>query len=362
VDLPFELPITPMLAKASKELPPGEEGDWWFEPKWDGFRVLVLRDGDEVELASRNGRPLTRYFPEALAPLREALPERAVVDGEIVVPSAEGLDFDLLGQRIHPAESRVAMLAEQTPSEVVAFDVLAVGDESLIDLPFTERRQRLEAAITPGDRVHLNQGTLDRDTAQDWFVRFEGAGLDGVIAKPVGGAYTPGKRGWVKVKHRRTADVVVAGYRMHKDGDGVGSLLLGVHDDDGRLHSIGVAASFKAADRRALLAELAPLVIDPANADDFAQHPWSEWMDPAAHADGRMPGSPSRWNGKKDLSFVPLRCERVAEVSYERVDHGRFRATSTFVRWRPDRDPESCRYDQLEVVPPVELAEVLGRG
>jgi ATP-dependent DNA ligase len=361
VDLPLDLPITPMLAKASKELPPGEEGDWWFEPKWDGFRVLVLRDGDEIELASRNGRPLTRYFPEILDPLRAALPDRAVVDGEIVVPGPDGLDFDLLGQRIHPAASRVDMLAAETPSEVVAFDVLALGDESLLELPFTERRPRLEEAVVPGGQVHLNQGTYDRGIAHDWFVRFEGAGLDGVIGKPVDSTYDPGRRGWVKIKHRRTADVVVAGYRLHKDGEGVGSLLLGIHDDDGRLHSVGVAASFKAADRPALLAELQPLVIDPTDREAFAQHPWGEWMDPEAHADGRMPGSPSRWNGKKDLSFVPLRCERVAEVSYERVDHGRFRATSTFVRWRPDRDPESCRYDQLEVVPPVELDEVLGR-
>ncbi len=361
MDLPIETPITPMLAKASRELPPGDEGDWWFEPKWDGFRVLVLRDGDDVELASRNGRELTRYFPEILDPLRAALPDRAVIDGEIVVPTPDGLDFDLLGQRIHPAASRVTMLAEQTPSEVVAFDVLALGDESVIDVPFTERRARLEGAVTPGEQVHVNQGTYDRATAQDWFVRFEGAGLDGVIAKPIDSLYAPGKRGWIKVKHRRTADVVVAGYRLHKDGEGVGSLLLGLHDEDGRLHSVGVAASFKTADRPKLLAELAPLVIDVEDPDQWAQHPWSEWMDAAAHAEGRMPGGPSRWNAKKDLSFVPLRCERVAEVSYERVDHGRFRATSTFVRWRPDRDPASCRYDQLEVVPPVELAEVLGR-
>lgn len=361
MDLPLDLPITPMLAKASPGLPPGEEGEWWFEPKWDGFRVVVLRDGDDIELASRNGRPLTRYFPEALEPLKAALPERVAVDGEIVVPTPDGTDFDLLGQRIHPAASRVNMLAEETPSEVVCFDVMAVGSDSLLDVPFTERRARLEEIVVPSDRVHLNRGTYDRELAEDWFVRFEGAGLDGVIAKPVASLYTPGKRGWLKLKHRRTADVVVAGYRMHKDGNGVGSLLLGLHDDDGRLHSIGVAASFKAADRRALLAELAPLVIDPSDPEDFAQHPWSEWMDAEAHADGRMPGGPSRWNGKKDLSFVPLRCERVAEVSYERVDHGRFRATSTFVRWRPDRDPGSCRYGQLEVVPPVELSEVLGK-
>ncbi|HYI60192.1 MAG TPA: ATP-dependent DNA ligase [Acidimicrobiales bacterium] len=358
MDLPVLPPLTPMLAKAHDGLPPGEEGDWWFEPKWDGFRVVVFRDGDEVEMLSRSGRDLIRYFPEAVDPLREALPAKAVIDGEIVVPSADGLDFDLLGQRIHPAASRVQMLAEATPSEVVAFDVLALGADDLTGAPLGQRRRALEEALVPGARVHLNQGTFDRVTAQDWFVRFEGAGLDGVIAKPVGSTYEPGARGWVKVKHSRTADVVVAGYRVHKDGEGVGSLLLGLHDDEGRLHSVGVAASFKAADRRALLAELAPLVVP---AEDIASHPWGGWTDPAAHAEGRLPGGPSRWNGKKDLSFTPLRPERVAEVAYERVDHGRFRATSKFLRWRPDREPDSCRYDQLEVVPAVELSEVLGR-
>lgn len=359
MDLPVRPPLTPMLAKAHDGLPPGEEGVWWFEPKWDGFRVVVFRDGADVVLASRSGRDLTRYFPEAVAPLAAALPARAVIDGEIVVPTPDGLDFDLLGQRIHPAASRVAMLAEKTPSEVVAFDVLALGDRDLMALPLAERRAALEEALTPGPQVHLNQGTFDRDTAQDWFVRFEGAGLDGVIAKRAGSPYRPGERGWIKVKHSRTADVVVAGYRLHKDGNGVGSLLLGLHDDDGRLHSVGVAASFKAADRRALLAELAPLVVSP---EDMASHPWGAWSDPEAHQEGRLPGGPSRWNGQKDLSFVPLRPERVAEVRYERVDHGRFRAVSKLLRWRPDREPASCRYDQLEVVPPVELAEVLGRA
>ena len=258
MDLPVSMPLTPMLAKAHDGLPPGEEGDWWFEPKWDGFRVVVFRDGDEVELASRNGKPLTRYFPEVVEPLRAALPDRAVVDGEIVVPTADGLDFDLLGQRIHPAASRVERLAGETPAEVVAFDLLARGDDDLTASPLHERRGALEAALTPGDQVHLNPGTFDRDTAQDWFVRFEGAGLDGVIAKPAESAYAPGERGWIKVKHKRTADVVVAGYRVHKDGNGVGSLMLGLHDDEGRLHSIGVASSFKAAQRRELMAELAP--------------------------------------------------------------------------------------------------------
>lgn len=353
----MSMPLTPMLAKAHEGLPPGEEGDWWFEPKWDGFRVLVFRDGDEVELASRNGKPLTRYFPEVRDPLRAALPERAVVDGEIVVPTPDGLDFDLLGQRIHPAASRIERLAGATPAEVVAFDLLARGDDDLTTAPLADRREALETALATGDQVHLNPGTFDRDTAQDWFVRFEGAGLDGVVAKPHDSPYSPGQRGWIKVKHARTADVVVAGYRVHKDGQGVGSLMLGLHDDDGRLHSIGVASSFKAAQRGALMAELAPLVLRPG---DVGDHPWAQWADPEAHAEGRLPGGPSRWNDGKDLSFTALRIERVAEVAYERVDHGRFRHTSRFLRWRPDREPASCRYDQLEVVPPVELHEVLG--
>ncbi|MGI8936953.1 MAG: ATP-dependent DNA ligase [Iamia sp.] len=358
MDLPLAFPLTPMLAKAHEGLPPGEEGDWWFEPKWDGFRVVVFRDGDEVELASRNGKPLTRYFPEVLDPLRAALPDRAVVDGEIVVPTEDGLDFDLLGQRIHPAASRIERLAGETPAEVVAFDLVALGDDDLTSTPLSERRAALEEAVSPGVQVHLNPGTFDRDTAQDWFVRFEGAGLDGVIAKPAESAYAPGERGWMKVKHKRTADVVVAGYRLHKDGKGVGSLMLGLYDDEGRLHSIGVASSFKAALRAELRKELAPLVLEPGGMGD---HPWAEWADPGAHEEGRLPGGGSRWNAGKDLSFTALRIERVAEVAYERVDHGRFRHTSRFLRWRPDRDTDSCRYDQLEVVPPIELSEVLTR-
>ena len=289
MDLPVSMPLTPMLAKAHDGLPPGEEGDWWFEPKWDGFRVVVFRDGDEVELASRNGKPLTRYFPEVVDPLRAALPDRAVVDGEIVVPTADGLDFDLLGQRIHPAASRVERLAGETPAEVVAFDLLAHGDDDLTAAPLHERRGALEAAITPGDQVHLNPGTFDRDTAQDWFVRFEGAGLDGVIAKPAESTYAPGERGWIKVKHKRTADVVVAGYRVHKDGNGVGSLMLGLHDDDGRLHSIGVASSFKAAQRRELMAELAPLVLA---AGEHGRPPLGRVGRPDGPRGGAAPGEP----------------------------------------------------------------------
>jgi ATP-dependent DNA ligase len=359
MDLPVLPPFTPMLAKAHAGLPPGDDGDWWFEPKWDGFRVLVFRAGDEVELSSRGGKPLTRYFPEVLDPLRAALPDRAVVDGEIVVPTDQGLDFDLLGQRIHPAASRVERLATETPAEVITFDLLALGDADLMAAPLAERRRALKDAVETSGQVHVNQGTFDRETAQDWFVRFEGAGLDGVIAKPAGSPYVPGARGWVKVKHSRTADVVVAGYRVHKDGNGVGSLMMGLYDDDDRLQSIGVASSFKADQRRALADELAPLVL---RTDAMGDHPWAAWADPEAHTEGRLPGAPSRWNGQKDLSFTPLRIERVAEVGYERVDHGRFRHTSRFLRWRPDREPASCRYDQLEVIPPVELAEVLGRA
>lgn len=354
--LPLDPPLTPMLAKSIVDLPAGEEGDWWFEPKWDGFRCLAWRDGDSVELTSRNGRPLTRYFPELLEPVRRALPDRAVIDGEVVVAAGDALDFDLLGQRIHPAESRITRLAAETPAQIVAFDLLALDDADLTTNGFADRRRRLESALTPNDTVHLTPATVERERAADWFVRFEGAGLDGVIAKPADSAYRPGERGWLKIKHSRTADAVVAGYRAHKDGNGVGSLLLGLHDETGRLHNVGVASSFKADLRRELRTELEPLIVPAA---ELADHPWGGWADPEAHAGGRLPGAPSRWNATKDLSFVALRPSRVLEVGYERVDHGRFRHVARFKRWRPDRDPESCTYDQLEVVPPMELINVL---
>lgn len=352
-------PLLPMLAKSVPELPQAEPGDYWFEPKWDGFRCLVFRDGDEVLLGSRNDKPLTRYFPELLAPLQASLPERCVVDGEVVVAGPDGLDFDALQQRIHPAESRVNLLAEQTPASFVAFDLVALGDDDLRATPLRDRRRLLEAALDGAEPpVHLTPGTEDHSLAGDWFSRFEGAGLDGVMAKAAEGTYQPNKRSQLKVKHLRTADCVVAGFREHKAGDGPGSLMLGLYDDDGRLHNLGVASSFSAARRGELRSEVAPYVTD-----DWEQHPWGGWADAAAHhsgATGRLPGAPSRWNAKKDLSFTPLRPELVAEVAYERVDNGRFRHSARFQRWRSDRDPRSCTFAQLEVVAPVELALALG--
>lgn len=349
-------PVKPMLAKASADLPTGEDGAFWFEPKWDGFRCIVFRDGDEIELGSRNDRPLTRYFPELLDPLRASLPGRCVVDGEIVLAGPDGLDFDALQQRLHPAESRVRKLAAETPASFVAFDLLAEGDDDLTDTPLAERRRRLEAALAdPASSIHLTPGTYDRDLAADWFDRFEGAGLDGVMAKAADGTYQPDKRAVLKVKHLRTADVVVAGFREHKNGDGPGSLMLGLYDDEGNLHHLGVASSFSVARRAELRDELAPYV-----AEDLSDHPWGRWADAAAHAEGgRLPGGQSRWSVGKDLSFTPLRPDLVAEVAYERVDHGRFRHSARFQRWRTDRTPDSCTFDQLEVVPPVELAQAL---
>ena len=368
MDLPVNPPLAPMLAKAVDSLPDGE--GMVFEPKWDGFRCIVFRDGDEMILESRNERPLNRYFPELIGPLLESLPDRCVVDGEIVVAGPDGLDFDALQQRIHPAKSRVERLSIETPAAFVAFDLMALGDRDLMATPLSERRALLTAALA-GARppVNLTPATTDRDRAADWFVRFEGAGLDGVMAKPPGGVYEPNKRVQFKVKHRRTADCVVAGFRMHKDGDGVGSLLLGLYDDAGHLHHVGVASSFTARRRKELLGELAPL-LDGA----LQSHPWRDWAAPArpegdrevtsdtpgasAGAGGRMPGSPSRWNAKKDLHWTPLRLELVAEVAYEQVQNGRFRHSARLLHWRPDRDPSSCTFAQIEVVPAFELAQI----
>jgi ATP-dependent DNA ligase len=357
--LPLAPPIAPMLAKLSDEIPEGE--GWLYEPKWDGFRCIVFRDGDSLELASRNERPFTRYFPELLAPMLRDLPDRCVVDGEIVMPAADdrGLDFDALLQRIHPAASRVQRLSVETPASFVAFDLLALGDDSLLDRPLYERVALLATSLagaTPP--IHLCPQTLDPAVAHQWFTEFEGAGLDGVIAKRLGDPYTPDKRTLVKVKHRRTADCVIAGYRVHKDGKGVGSLLLGLHDDLGALHHVGVAASFTAKRRAELLVELEPLTHDAIDA-----HPWREWAQhmAAAEAEQRMPGGGSRWNAGKDLSWVPLRIERVAEVTFGQLQDGRFRHGSTFVRWRPDREPASCTYDQLEVAAPVPFARLVAR-
>jgi ATP-dependent DNA ligase len=361
MDLPVMPPLRPMLARSTPDLPDAPEGAYWFEPKWDGFRCLVFRDGDEVLLGSRNDKPLTRYFPELLDPLRASLPTRCVVDGEIVVTSAAGLDFDALQQRIHPATSRVERLAAETPASFVAFDLVALGDDSLLATPLAERRALLEGALAGAVApVHLTPGTWDRVLATDWFDRFEGAGLDGVMAKAADGTYQPDKRTQLKVKHLRTADCVVAGFREHKSGDGPGSLMLGLYDEEGHLHHLGVASSFSAARRRELRDELAPHVTD-----DLASHPWGRWADAAAHAtgaSGRLPGAPSRWNAKKDLSFTPLRPELVVEVAYERVDGGRFRHSARFQRWRPDRDPSTCTFDQLEVVAPAELSAILTGG
>ncbi len=353
--LPVMPPVLPMLAKSLPGLP---DGALCFEPKWDGFRCIVFRDGDEVELGSRNERPLTRYFPEILEPLRRSLPERCVVDGELVVAARGRLDFEALQQRIHPAASRVTRLAAETPASFVAFDLLALADLDCTSLPFAARRRALEdLAEGFAAPVHCTPATTDRAVAAGWFERFEGAGLDGVMAKPLDQPYVPGKRTQFKIKHQRSADCVVAGYRMHNDGEGVGSLLLGIHDAAGRLNHVGVATSFTAARRRELLDEVAPLRMD-----DVTGHPWADWADPAAHAGpgGVMPGGPSRWNAKKDLSWIPLRPERVAEVAYEGLIGHRFRHSARLLRWRPDRTPESCTYDQLDTPAPFELAQIFG--
>ncbi len=346
-----------MLAKAVHEMP--EAGTLAFEPKWDGFRCVVFRDGDEVVLGSRNDRPLTRYFPELPPIVRAQFPERCVVDGEVVVAIGAKLDFEALQQRIHPAESRVNMLAEKTPASFVAFDLLAIDDDDLRDLPFRERRARLEKVLRKAKPpIHLTPSTTDRDLAEDWFDRFEGAGFDGVMAKDPDGVYTENKRSQLKVKHKRTADCVVAGYRVHKDGEGIGSLLLGVYDDDGELNHLGVAASFSAARRKELVDELAPY-----EKDALADHPWKEWADLQAHEEGgRKPGAQNRWTGQKDQSWSPLRPELVAEVTYDGLQSGRFRHTSHLVRWRFDKTPPECTYDQFAITPPAELEEVFGPG
>ncbi len=350
-----------MLAKAADAIP--EREGWLFEPKWDGFRAIVFRDGDEVLTQSRDLKPLDRYFPELAAPFRDGLPDRCVLDGEVVIVGAAGLDFEALLLRIHPAESRVRLLAAQTPASFVAWDLLALGDEDLRGMPQGERRARLERVLA-GARppLHLTPATTERATAADWFERFEGAGLDGVVAKRLEAPYQPGKRAMVKVKHQRTADCVVAGFRWHKNGPGthVGSLLLGLFDEAGRLHHVGITSSFSWERRAALVPELAPL-----REDALEGHPWGEWAEWAGHGSAdasgqRLPGATSRWNRGKDLSWEPLRAERVCEVAYDHLQGDRFRHATTFVRWRPDKRPEDCRYDQLEVTPAFELARIFG--
>jgi ATP-dependent DNA ligase len=336
--LPVMPPVKPMLAKNVKSMPQPDDvaGGVLYEPKWDGFRCIVFRDGDEVELGSRNERPLTRYFPDIVAAVKEALPQRCVVDGEIVIARDGRLDFESLQLRLHPAESRVRKLAAETPAEFVAFDLLALGEDPLTDRPFGERRALLEKSVTETASVHLTAATTDPATAATWFADFEGAGLDGVVVKPLTVTYRQDERVMFKVKHERTADCVVAGFRYHKSGPVVGSLLLGLYDGDGSLRHVGVAASFTMARRKELLDELAPY---REGAED--SHPWysSEWG---------PGGSPSRWNAGKDLSFEPLRPELVVEVAYDYMEGQRFRHTAQFRRWRPDRDPRSCTYDQLD--------------
>lgn len=350
--LPVMPPVSPMLAKSVPQIP--DLGHT--EPKWDGFRTIVFRDGDEVELGSRNEKPMTRYFPELVEAIKANTPDRCVIDGEIILVTGDRLDFDALQQRIHPAASRVKLLAEQTPTSFVGFDLLALDDEDLMDRPFLERRARLTDALSRADKpIHLTPATADLAEAQDWFTRFEGAGLDGVVAKPLDGTYQPDKRTMFKIKHERTADCVVAGFRWHKTGDVVGSLLLGIWADDGHLQHVGVAASFPMARRKSLLDELAPY-----RDVDMGDHPWGEWADQAAHAESRMPGAVSRWNAKKDLSFVPLRPELVVEVAYDHMEGNRFRHTAQFRRWRTDRDPRSCTYEQLDEPVKFDLAEILG--
>ncbi|MFJ4654095.1 ATP-dependent DNA ligase [Nocardia sp. NPDC088792] len=351
MDLPVMPPIKPMLAKSVSELP--REPGLRYEPKWDGFRCIVFRDGAEIELGSRNDRPLTRYFPELVELLGKALPPRCVLDGEIVVVTANGLDFDTLQQRLHPAASRVNKLAVETPASFVGFDLLALGDDDLTEQPFSERRRVLETVLSQDvPRLHLTPITDDPDTAQDWFTRFEGAGFDGVMAKAADLPYLQDKRVMLKIKHERTADCVIAGFRWHKDGQGVGSLLLGLFDADGRLNHVGVASSFTAARRAELVTELEPL-----RHNALENHPWRSWADAAeqAKAEGKMPGGVSRWTGGKDLSWEPLRPELVAEVRYEHVMAGRLRHGGRLVRFRTDRTPESCTYAQLDEVAPAEL-------
>jgi len=347
-------PVAPMLAKLARQLPTGE--GMLYEPKWDGFRCVVFRDGDEVELGSRNERPLTRYFPELLEPIRQAFPTRAVVDGEIVIASDTGLDFDALLQRIHPAASRVALLAAQTPASFVGFDLLALEARDLRGEPFVERRRLLEGALGGAEPpVHLTPATTDPAVAADWFSRFEGAGLDGVVAKRPDLPYREGERVMVKVKHERTADCVVAGFRWHKSGGIVGSLLLGLYDERGVLHHVGVSASFTVARRRELVDELGPH--RPSTLDG---HPWEAWaqLEERDTPTGRKPGSPSRWNATKDLRWEPLDPVLVCEVAYDHLQGDRFRHATTFRRWRPDRQPESCTYAQLETAVPAELDAV----
>jgi ATP-dependent DNA ligase len=357
VNLPVNPPVLPMLAKRVDELPAGS--NWIFEPKWDGFRSLVFRDEDEILIQSRDEKPLNRYFPELLEPLRRQLPSRCVLDGELVIVRGSGLDFDALQLRLHPAASRVKLLSQQIPASIVFFDLLSLGDKDLRGEVFQNRRKELESLLfsaTPP--VHLTPATPEFDVASDWFSRFEGAGFDGVMAKPVDGTYEPDKRVMLKVKHERDCDCLVAGFRWHKKGERsmVGSLLLGLFDNSGVLHHVGVCASFTAEKRRELVEFLTPY-----RENALAAHPWKDWAaPPESEAGHRMPGGQSRWSQGKDLSWEPLRPELVVEVAYDHMQGDRFRHTAQFRRWRTDKNPSDCTYEQLEVIPPQELAAIFG--
>src|SRR4051812_35793756 len=359
MDLPVMPPVRPMLAKSVKGIPdPAKLGGLSFEPKWDGFRCLVFRDGDEVELTSRNTKPLTRYFPEVMAAAREQLPERCVLDGELFVAVGDRLEFEVLQERIHPAKSRIDMLSEKTPASYVAFDLLALGDTSYAGRPFAERRAALEQALAGVDGpCFLTRTTTDPALAEEWFHQFEGAGLDGVVAKPLSAPYRQNARTMLKIKHERTADVVVAGYREHKTSTPekplLGSLLLGLYRE-GELQHIGVSASFTEARRAELIEQLQPLVVP------IEEHPWGRWAEFLTANPDRVPGTQSRWSQGKDLSFTPLRPDLVIEVAYDHMEGRRFRHTAHFRRWRTDRDPESCGYDQLDEPVSYDLTDVLG--
>jgi len=359
MNLPVNPPLLPMLAKRVEELPPGEK--WIFEPKWDGFRALVFRDGDEIFILSRDEKPLNRYFPELLEPLRATLPPRCVLDGEIVIVKDGELNFDLLQLRLHPAASRVNLLAKQTPASFVFFDFLCEAELDLRNEPFGVRRKRLESLMSAAKPpIHITPATKDRAMAEDWFRRFEGAGFDGVIAKQISGVYESNKRVMLKVKHERDCDCVVAGFRWHKKGDRtmVGSLLLGLYDQAGALQHVGVCASFTTAKRKELVEFLAPY-----RQDALVAHPWKHWAEYMAEEGiERMPGGQSRWSQGKDLSWEPLRPELVVEVAYDHMQGDRFRHTAQFRRWRPDKKLTDCTYAQLEVVPPQELAEIFASG
>ena len=365
MNLPVPPPVLPMLARRVDDVP--DEGSWIFEPKWDGFRALIFRDGDELLIQSRDQKPLERYFPELAAPLKAQLPERCVLDGEVVITAgldgAGGrLDFEALQLRIHPAATRIKTLSQEIPASVVFFDVLAVGDRDLREMPFEERRRELEEILRSAKPpLHLTPATRDIAKARDWFKRFEGAGLDGVIAKPTAGTYLPNKRAMLKIKHERDCDCVVAGFRWHKDAEeeAIGSLLLGLYDASGSLQHVGVCASFTQPKRREMVKFLAPY-----RTNALKNHPWGAWAAAAAEAANtqRMPGGQSRWSQGKDLSWEPLRPELVVEIAYEHMQGTRFRHMAQFRRWRTDKPPKECTYDQLEVVAPHELADIFATG